>query len=140
MYTDTTRSSYLATSGNERVLACIDACLSKKAEDVVALDISGLTTIADYFIICSGASQVQMRAIAEANEEVLDKQKPRCRREGTDKWILIDGGDIIIHVFHEDTRRFYELENLWADGKRVLNLESRIANCESEEMGRNLES
>ncbi|MDI6780894.1 MAG: ribosome silencing factor [bacterium] len=110
---------------SEKVLACIDACLSKKAEDVVALDISGLTPIADYFIICSGMSEIQVRAIADANEDVLDeirrsdRSSPPCRREGMGKWILVDGGDVIIHVFHEDVRRFYDIENLWADAKRL---------------------
>ncbi|MEK7274127.1 MAG: ribosome silencing factor [Candidatus Desantisbacteria bacterium] len=104
----------------------MDACLSKKAEDVVALDISGLTSIADYFIICSGASEIQVRAIADANEDVLDevrridKKSPPCRREGTGKWVLVDGGDVIVHVFHEDIRKFYDIENLWADAKRLI--------------------
>ena len=73
--------------------------------------------IADYFIICSGTSEIQMRAVAEAVEDVFDKEKLPCRREGTGKWLLVDGGDVIIHIFHEDTRRFYELEKLWADAK-----------------------
>ncbi|MEK7812878.1 MAG: ribosome silencing factor [Candidatus Desantisbacteria bacterium] len=132
MYNDTEKNSCLAGSNNscdcvsEKVLSCIDACLSKKAEDVVALDISGLTSIADYFIICSGASEIQVRAIADANEDVLDevrridKKSPPCRREGTGKWVLVDGGDVIVHVFHEDIRKFYDIENLWADAKRLI--------------------
>lgn len=131
MNNDTEKNNYLVGSGNhcnclnEKVLACIDACLSKKADDIVAIDISGLTPIADYFIICSGRSDVQVRAIAEANEDVFDEARrkdrscPPCRREGTDKWILIDGGDVIVHIFHEDIRRFYDIENLWADAKRL---------------------
>lgn len=104
---------------NENVLSCIDACHSMKAIDVMALDISGLTTIADYFIICSGTSEIQMRSIAEAAKDVFDKKKLPCRQEGTGKWLLVDGGDVIIHIFHEDARRFYELEKLWADAKVV---------------------
>ncbi|MBI4778149.1 RsfS/YbeB/iojap family protein, partial [Candidatus Desantisbacteria bacterium] len=79
MHNDTEKNSCLIGSStykdcsNEKVLSCIDACLSKKAEDVVVLDISGLTPIADYFIICSGTSDIQMRAIAEANEDVFDE-------------------------------------------------------------------
>jgi len=117
MHCLTTEKSHLAINSKERVESCIDACHSRNALDVVALDISGLTTIADYFIICSGTSEIQMRAVAEAVEDVFDKEKLPCRREGTGKWLLVDGGDVIIHIFHEDTRRFYELEKLWADAK-----------------------
>jgi ribosome-associated protein len=133
MHNDTEKNSCLVRGKsnpydcpNEKVLACIDACLSKKAENVVVLDISGLTPIADYFIICSGTSEIQVRAIAEAGENVFDEARrkdrssPPCRLEGTGKWILVDGGDVIIHIFHEDTRRFYDLENLWADAKRLV--------------------
>jgi ribosome-associated protein len=106
----------------EKVLACKNICLTKKAIDVVVLDISNLTTIADYFVICSGSSDIHVQAIAETIEEFFAKENIPFHREGeykSSKWILIDGGDIVVHIFHEDMREFYDIENLWGDAEIV---------------------
>ena len=98
------------------------AAASKKATDLVGLDLSGLEGVADYFLICSGASEPQVKAIAE---EVEDKLRERGARpwhvEGREfrRWVLLDFVDVVVHVFHERTRDYYLLERLWGDARRV---------------------
>ena len=98
------------------------AVLGKKAMHVVALDVRELTSIADVFIICSGRSNRQVSAIAEHIEKQLrgHKIKP-LSVEGTAEghWVLIDYGYVIIHVFFEPVREFYDLEGLWSDARRI---------------------
>ena len=91
--------------------------LSKKAQDVVIMDLRGLTSIADFFVVCSADSDVQVRAIADAVEEGMDKKgsAPWHRESGSTNWILLDYVDVVLHVFHKNTRPFYNLEKLWGD-------------------------
>ena len=99
-----------------------DAAEGRKARDVVVLDIRGLSVIADYFIICSANSRIQVQAIADAVKEKLEERGLRCRGvEGKDeaKWILIDFGDVVVHVFLEEERAFFGLERLWGDAPRL---------------------
>lgn len=100
----------------------IDAVLGKKAVDMAVLDVRGLTSIADAFIICSGRSNRQVTAIAEHVERELRKQKIKPlsvegAKEG--QWALLDYGSVIIHVFFESVREFYDLEGLWTDARRL---------------------
>lgn len=100
----------------------IKAVLGKKPVDVVALDMRELTSIADAFIICSGSSNRQVTAIAEHVERQLRKQKVKPlgvegAKEG--QWVLMDYGNVIIHVFYESVRQFYDLEGLWTDAQRI---------------------
>jgi|SRR5215510_7294683 ribosome-associated protein len=101
---------------------CAVAADSKKAENIVVLDVQPLSSVADHFLICSGSSDRQVRAIAEAIEEQLiqNGEKPLAM-EGyhTGTWVLIDCADLIVHVFDDDTRRFYDLERLWHRAARV---------------------
>jgi len=99
-----------------------EAALKKKALDVTILDLSGLTVIADYFVICSGESTTQVKAVAESIEEELAKK--RVKRLGIEgaahsHWILLDYGDVVIHVFEKETRAYYNLEKLWMDAKTI---------------------
>jgi ribosome-associated protein len=92
--------------------------LTKKAADVVILDLQGLTSMADYFVVCSGDSDTQTRAIADAVEELMAGVGDRVwhkegYREG--QWVLLDFVDVVVHVFHKETRAFYNLEKLWGD-------------------------
>jgi ribosome-associated protein len=100
----------------EKTHLCALAADSKKAEDIVVLDVQPLSSVADHFLICSGSSDRQVRAIAEAIAEELTQhgEKPLAM-EGYQKgtWVLIDCADLIVHVFDDDTRRFYDLERLW---------------------------
>ena len=100
----------------------VQAVLGRKAESVVALDVRGLTSIADAFIICSGRSNRQVSAVAEHVEQFLKQKGIRPlsvegRKEG--HWVLMDYGHVIIHVFYTETRFFYDLEGLWVDAKRI---------------------
>lgn len=100
----------------------IDAVLGRKAVDVAVLDVRGLTSIADAFIICSGRSSRQVTAIAEHVERELRNRKIKPlsvegAKEG--QWVLLDYGYVIIHVFFESVRRFYDLEGLWTDARRL---------------------
>jgi ribosome-associated protein len=100
----------------------VKAALGKKAESLVVLDVRGLTSIADAFIICSGRSNRQVSAVADHIERFLKNEGIRPlsvegRKEG--HWVLMDYGHIIIHVFYAETRFFYDLEGLWVDAKRV---------------------
>jgi ribosome-associated protein len=94
----------------------------KKAEKILILDISQISLIADYFIICSGRSTVQVKAIAEEIIKVMGEQLTRApRAEGLREgnWVLLDYGDIVVHIFQEAERQFYNLERLWGDAKVV---------------------
>ena len=94
------------------------AALAKKAKDVVLLDLRKLSSICDYFIIASGESTTQIATIADNIEKELLRSKERCwHREGKPEalWILLDYGDVVVHVFYKDTRGFYNLERLWHD-------------------------
>ena len=93
---------------------------SKKGNDIVVLDMKGFS-FTDYFIIASGDSEVQLNAIAEEITDRLDKNgRNRCRREGKigSKWILLDYGDIVVHLFEKDVRKYFNLERLWYEVKK----------------------
>lgn len=105
-----------------KALAAAKIAMEKKAVDVLVLDLKGLSVIADFFIICSGESTTQVRAIAEAIEDNFSKKSMRpIGIEGLNysHWVLMDYGDIIIHVFEEETRAYYQLEKLWLDAPRI---------------------
>lgn len=103
-------------------LRAAKAALTKKASDPVILSLEGLTVIADYFVICSGENITQVKAIAEFIEEEFSKSgiKPRgIEGLGYSHWVLIDYGDVIVHVFEKETRDFYNLEKLWMDARTI---------------------
>jgi len=100
----------------EKTQLCALAADSRKAEDIVVLDVQQLSSVADYFLICSGSSDRQVRAIADAiAEELAQHGEKLLAMEGYQKgtWVLIDCADLIVHVFDDDTRYFYGLERLW---------------------------
>ncbi len=103
-------------------LVCAKAILNKKALDLVILEMRELSSIADYFIICSGKSDRQVQGIAYSVEESLKKEGVYpLGIEGFSeaKWILLDYNDVIVNVFYEPIREFYDLEGLWSDAPRV---------------------
>ncbi|HEV2718435.1 MAG TPA: ribosome silencing factor [Thermoanaerobaculia bacterium] len=106
-----------------RVRTAVNAALDKKALDLDVLEVTELTSIADYFILCSATSERQAHAIADGVVEQMraeEKLKPLLVEGSTPgRWILIDFGDFIIHVFTDETRRFYGLERLWGDAPNV---------------------
>jgi ribosome-associated protein len=104
------------------------AALSKKASDLVALDLRDLDGVSDYFLICSAGSDVQVKAVAEAVEEKLREAGERpWHVEGLEgrRWVLLDYVQMVVHVFHEKTRDYYMLDRLWGDARSVeLDLEN----------------
>ncbi|MBC7344962.1 MAG: ribosome silencing factor, partial [Clostridia bacterium] len=90
--------------------------------DVVVIDVSKLTVVTDYLVICHGNSRVHVQAISEGIEEELEKQGVNClRREGFEdgRWIVLDYGDAIVHVFRQEERLYYNLERLWSDAPTI---------------------
>lgn len=119
-----------AQTPDEQALALarriVDLASDKKASDIVLLEIGALTTLADYFVICSGASERQLGAIVDGIAEGLreDGIKP-IGREGSSSahWMLIDFGSVIVHVMAPPEREFYQLEQLWADAPLLLRVQ-----------------
>jgi ribosome-associated protein len=104
-------------------LLAAEAASDKKGEDLVALDVSELLVVTEYFVIATGRTNIQVRAIADEIEEQLRVkagEKPIGREGmGEDKWVLLDYGDVVVHVFQPDERDFYRLEKLWGDAPRL---------------------
>jgi ribosome-associated protein len=108
--------------GRDLALKAAEAALQKKAQGLVILELIGLTVIADYFVICSGESTTQVKAIIDFMEHELMLQGIRpIGREGLNygHWALLDYGDVVIHVFEQETREYYSLEKLWMDAKTI---------------------
>lgn len=94
------------------------ACDDKRAEDILALDMEGISLVADYFLICHGNSDKQVQAIAREIKDQADENGIQVKKmEGFDeaRWVLVDLGDVVVHVFHKDERSYYNLEKLWGD-------------------------
>jgi len=107
---------------NKLLEIAVKAADSKRAEDVMALDVKEISLLADYFLITHGNSERQVGAIVDAVKEEIEKNKGIVKRiEGKDggKWILMDLGEVIVHVFNRDERSFYNLEKLWSDAPLV---------------------
>ncbi|QQY80438.1 ribosome-associated protein [Keratinibaculum paraultunense] len=107
---------------DKRVSIITKACYDKKGFNVKVLNLKKITPMADYFIIASGNSTIQTVAIADEVEEKMETSGyPLLGKEGyqTGRWILLDFGDIVVHVFHKEDREYYNLEKLWADGEEI---------------------
>lgn len=110
-------------STRDWAIAAAGAASDKKAGDIVVIDVGPLLVVTDYFVICTGNTDIQVRAIADEVEHRLREEcgiKP-VGREGVSegKWALLDYGDLVIHVFMPEEREFYRLEKLWGDAERV---------------------
>ncbi len=106
----------------EKLEIIVKALDSKRGEDIRAIKISDLTILADYFIIANGTSNTHTRTLADEVEFRLSQKgiEPQRREADTgNTWIILDYGDIIVHVFYKETRGFYKLEGLWADGEML---------------------
>ncbi len=106
------------TDTTARVRVAVDAVLDRKAQDLKVLHLGPVSDFTDYFLICSGTSQRQVQAISDAVLENLKKEGVRpLHVEGQQggNWVLLDYGDMVIHVFQPEPREFYALERLWAD-------------------------
>ena len=103
-------------------LLAVEALEDKKAEDITIIDISEVSVLADYFIIADGNNKNQVQAMVDNVDETLGRAGFEAKQiEGTrnSSWVLMDYGDMIVHVFDEENRLFYDLERIWSDGKQV---------------------
>lgn len=99
-----------------------ELALEKKARDVMVLDLRGLSSATDHFVLATGGSDIQIRAIADHVEDELKKEGVRpshVEGKGGGQWVLLDYIDFVVHVFHPTTRGYYQLETLWGDAPRV---------------------
>lgn len=115
---------------NEKELlsTSVKAADDKRAEDIIVLNMKGISLIADYFLICHGNSDKQVQAIArEMKEKAEEKGYSVKRIEGFDeaRWVLVDLGDVVAHIFHRDERSYYNLERLWGDAP-IENVQSEL--------------
>jgi ribosome-associated protein len=102
---------------------------SKKAKDIAALEVKAVTSLADYFLVASGSSTTQVKALADELEDKLAAQGTEpARIESTAVWVLLDYRDVIVHIFTEETRDFYCLERLYADAPKLSNEQLTINN------------
>ncbi len=107
-------------TSKEKVLGMVEICEDRKAQEIVVLDVREVTLVADYFLICNGTSGTHMEAISEhlvrhlKAEDDCDFHVEGSRAEG---WILVDCGDVLVHVFTLNQRRYYDLERLWGDAE-----------------------
>jgi ribosome-associated protein len=106
----------------EKALLCVRFALEKKAYDLVVMEVGELTSLADYFLVCTGRSDTQVQAITRSIEESLGRLgiHPQSIEGYTSgQWAVIDYGDVVVHVFNEPVREFYDLERLWARAPHV---------------------
>ncbi|RMF45055.1 MAG: ribosome silencing factor [Anaerolineae bacterium] len=104
----------------------VDVLEEKKGEDILLLDVRALSPFTDYFVICSGASNRTLQALVEAAREMAHKtyqQASRVEGRPQDGWLLVDFGDVVLHVFSPDQRAYYQLEELWREAHVVLHLQ-----------------
>ncbi len=110
-----------ALSSQERALRCAALALDKKALNVRILEIKDISSIADYLVLATGQSDKQTQAIAESVKQGLKKFGKTLAVEGLKEgnWVIIDYGDVIVHVFREETRRYYDLDAIWSEAPTV---------------------
>jgi ribosome-associated protein len=109
-------------AADRKVRLVARAALDRKALDIVILDVQGLSSVTDYFLICSGRSTTQLRSIADGIRDEMKAAEVRVlHAEGTPEsgWTLLDYGDVLVHVFLQETRVYYALERLWGDAPSV---------------------
>lgn len=116
------KKEYTTKEGRELAAACARVALDTKAEDVVVLDVRGLASFTDYFVIMSGRSTRHVQGLAEAIEGELSAKRVSSKhseglREGL--WVLLDFGDVVVHIFYHENRGFYDLEGLWHDAPKI---------------------
>jgi ribosome-associated protein len=107
---------------NKILYLAVKAVDDKKAEDIITLNMSGVSLLADYFVICQGNSEKQVQSIAHELKKAAQVEGIELKRlEGYDqgRWVLVDLGDVIVHIFHKDERSYYNLEKLWGDAPLV---------------------
>jgi len=103
----------------------VNALEDKKGEDIILLDLKEIVSFTDYFVICTGTSDRMIGALADsAIDDIRKKHRRKGKKQGNsqDGWVIVDFGDVVVHLFSPDQRDFYQLEELWEDGKVLLRL------------------
>ena len=116
------KEEYRSLGGDELASTCVRIAADGKGEDIVVLDVRNVSSFTDYFVILSGRSTRHVQALAESLEnELRSKRISTSRAEGLSegKWVLLDFGDVVVHIFYHDQRDFYDLEGLWHDAPRL---------------------
>lgn len=116
------KPEYQNKTGQELALICAKTALDAKAEDLIVLDVRGISSFTDYFVIMSGRSTRHVQGLAENIEaEMRSKRINTSHAEGLEEgmWVLLDFDDVVVHIFYYEQRKFYDLEGLWHDAKRV---------------------
>lgn len=117
------RAAPVETTAEEKAAIAEEALTDRRAAEVVVLDMRGVTTITDYFLICHGTSQLHIQSLAEAVREAFEEKGIRpfgAEGEREARWVLLDYGEVVVHVFSEEDREFYNLERLWSDAPQVM--------------------
>jgi len=127
----TTQSKNKTADPSKLIEAITEALLEKKAKEIVLLDVKDLTTLTDYFIVCHGTSDTQIRAIANS---VMEKTKEKIgesvwKQEGMDarRWVILDYVNIVVHIFTQEKRKFYGIERMWNDAVKTQIEDNEIA-------------
>ncbi len=123
------KKEYLNKKAEDLAAVCAQVALDNKAEDLVILDVRGIASFADYFIIMNGRSTRHVQGLAESIEGALRSKRISSKhseglREG--KWVLLDFNDVVVHIFYKESRAFYDLEGLWHDAP-IVDAEKLVA-------------
>ena len=121
----------------ERALLCLNATLEKKAKNIILLKVKELSAFTDYFLICSGASDRQVQAIASSIREKMKKDGVLplgVEGESHGQWVLMDYEDVVIHIFYEPVREYYDIERLWSEAPR-MEIDENIAHLKTLDKG-----
>ncbi len=121
---------FLQVEPREKALQAARAAVDRRGEEVLVLDMRGLMSICDYFVICNGRSRLHVEAIAQEVEEQMKAEGVRMTQsEGIPdaSWVILDYLDVVVHIFEPQARRFYDLERLWGDAPRVEVTEAESA-------------
>lgn len=116
------KEQYATQSGFELANTCAQIAADAKAEDLIVLDVTGISSFADYFVIMNGRSTRHVQGIAETLENQLRTKRVKASHaEGLQEgmWVLLDFDDVVVHIFYHEQRSFYNLEGLWHDAKKV---------------------
>jgi len=126
---DALKTQFSTVSDNKKIDSSIlidtitDALLEKKAKNIVLLDVTKLTTLTDYFVVCHGTSETQIKALADNVAEQTNKKvrEKAWKKEGLDsrRWIILDYVNVVVHIFNEEKREFYGIERMWNDAQKT---------------------
>lgn len=126
---DTLETQFSTISGGKKadsstlIKTITDALLEKKAKEIVVLDVTKLTTLTDYFVVCHGTSETQIKALADNVAEQTNKivGEKAWKKEGLDsrRWIILDYVNVVVHIFNEEKREFYGIERMWNDAEKI---------------------